>query len=591
MSATPYDIKIIHGDILDGTGSPRRRANVGIKDGVIVEIGPCEGDAQRVIDAAGLLVTPGFIDIHTHYDGQVSWDSDLEPTCYHGVTTVVMGNCGVGFAPVRPADHDRLIALMEGVEDIPGAALAEGLTWDWETIPEYMDAVDGIPHTIDFAVQITHDPVRVYVMGDRAVANEPATDEEIAQMRAIVHEGLKAGAVGFSTGRTDNHLAADGSATPASEADVRELRGIAEALNGLGHGVLQGVSDFDLNIARSRFDEEFDIFETMMDAAPGHAMSISVLQRDQDTEQWRRIFERIEQAQEKGKPLHAQVAARGIGILLGLQATFHPFMGFPSYKTIAHLSLEERVARMRDPEFKTQLLSEKSDRVSGDGSALPPLADEFLANLDFIAMRLFRIGDEFDYEPDYTKSLYAEAMERDVSFLEVIYDSMLQRDGQELLYFPLYNYLEQNLDNVHTMLTHPHSLFGLSDGGAHVGTVCDASFPTYMLTHWSRDRSRGPKIEIERVVQMMTQDAASFIGFKDRGVLAVGKKADVNVIDYDNLRIFAPYIKDDLPAGGHRLLQRAKGYRATIVSGTVVIDNDELTGEHPGRLARLGQEN
>ncbi len=587
--STSYDIKIINGEIIDGTGSARRRANIGIKDGVIVEIGVCEGDAAEVIDATGKLVTPGFVDIHTHYDGQISWDSDLEPTCYHGVTTAVMGSCGVGFAPVRPTDHDRLIALMEGVEDIPGTALAEGLTWEWETIPEYMNAIDSFPHTIDFAVQITHDPVRVYVMGDRAVANEPATDEEIAEMRAIVREGLEAGAVGFSTGRTDNHLAADGSATPASEADLRELRGIAEGLVGLEHGVLQGVSDFDLNISRSRFDEEFDIFEKMMDAAPDHAMSISVLQRDQDTEQWKRIFERIEQAQEKGKKLHAQVAARGIGILLGLQATFHPFMGFPSYKKISHLSLKERVEAMRDPEFKAQLLTEKSERVSGDGSALPPLADEFLANLDFIAMRLFRIGDDFDYEPDYTKSLYFEAMQRDVSFLEVIYDSMLERDGKELLYFPLYNYLEQNLDNVHTMLTHPHALPGLSDGGAHVGTVCDASFPTYMLTHWTRDRSRGPKLELERVIQMMTHDVANFIGFHDRGVLAVGKKADVNVIDYDNLRIFAPYIKDDLPAGGHRLLQRARGYNATIVSGTIVIRDDELTGNRPGRLVRLGQ--
>lgn len=589
QSTSDYDLKILHGTIIDGTGAPGRAANLGIKNGVIVEIGECAGEARRVVDATGCIVTPGFVDIHTHFDGQISWDSRLEPSCYHGVTTAVMGSCGVGFAPVKPEDRDRLIALMEGVEDIPGTALAEGLTWEWETFPEYMDAIDSFPHTINFAVQVTHDPVRVYVMGERAVANEPATDEEIDQMRELVREALEAGAVGFSTGRTDNHLAADGSATPASEADIRELRGIARALEGLGHGVLQGVSDFDLNISRARFDEEFDIFEKMMEVVPDHKMSISVMQRDQDTEQWRRILTRIEEAQARGLKLHAQVAARGIGVLLGLQATFHPFMGFPSYKKIAHLSLEERVAIMRDPEFKAQLLSETSDKVSGDGSALPALADEFLAHLDFIAMRLYRIGDSFDYEPDYTQSLYFEAMQRDVSFLEVIYDSMLQRDGKELLYFPLYNYLEQNLDNIHTMLTHPHALPGLSDAGAHVGTVCDASFPTYMLTHWTRDRSRGERLGLERVVQMMTHDTARFIGFEDRGVLAVGKKADVNVIDYDNLRIFAPYIKDDLPAGGHRLLQRAKGYRATIVNGEIIIENDELTGSQPGRLVRLGQ--
>ncbi len=584
-----FDIKIINGTLIDGTGAPRRDTNVGIKDGVIVEVGACEADAERVIDASGHLVTPGFVDIHTHYDGQISWDSKLEPSCYHGVTTAVMGSCGVGFAPVRESDRDRLIALMEGVEDIPGTALAEGLTWEWESLPEYMDAIDSFPHTIDFAVQATHDPLRVYVMGDRAVANEPATDEEIAQMRALVREALEAGAVGFSTGRSDNHLAADGSATPASEADARELCGIADAFKDLNHGVLQGVSDFDLNIARSRFEQEFDIFEKMMDAAHGHPMSISVLQRDQDTDQWRRIFERIEQAQEQGKPLYGQVAARGIGVLLGLQATFHPFMGFPSYKKISHLSLEERVKIMRDPEFKAQLLTEESEKVSGDGSALPALADEFLAHIDFIAMRLYRIGDEFDYEPDYTKSLYYEAMQREVSFLEVIYDSMLARDGKELLYFPLYNYLEQNLDNVHTMITHPYSLPGLSDGGAHVGTVCDASFPTYMIVHWTRDRSRGPKLGLEDVVKMMTHDIANFVGFHDRGEIKVGKKADINVIDYENLRLFAPYIKADLPAGGRRLMQRAKGYKATIVSGEVVIEDDELTGLQPGRLVRLGK--
>lgn len=585
-----FDIKIINGDVLDGTGSAARAANVGIKDGRIAEIGACEGEAARTLDAAGKIVTPGFLDIHTHYDGQISWDEELTPTCYHGVTTTVMGNCGVGFAPVREQDRDRLIRLMEGVEDIPGSALAEGITWEWETFPEYMDALDAMPHTIDFALQMPHDALRVYVMGDRAIAEEPATDEEIARMRALTVEALKAGAIGFSTGRTDNHLSADGALTPASEADVRELCGIARGFREVEHGVLQGVSDFDMNESRHKFDEEFDIFEKMIEAAGDHKMSISLLQRDQDTEQWRNILARCEQANEQGHQLRVQVAARGIGILLGLEATFHPFMGFPSYKAISHLSLQERVEAMRDVDFKRQLLSETSDKVSGDGSPLPPLADVFLQNIAFIAGRLYQFGEGFDYEPDYTQSFYARALEQEIDFLEAIYDAMLEKEGKELLYFPLYNYLEQNLDNVHEMLTHPLALPGLSDGGAHVGTVCDASFPTYLLTHWTRDRSRGEKIPLERMVQMMTQDIATFLGLSDRGVLAVGKKADVNIIDYANLSIGEPRMFADLPAGGHRLIQRASGYMATIVSGEVVIEEDELTGARPGRLVRAGRQ-
>lgn len=585
-----FDIKIINGTIIDGTGKAGYQSNVGIKDGVIVEIGTCEGEATQVIDAKGHIVTPGFVDLHTHFDGQISWDDQLAPSCYHGVTTAVMGSCGVGFAPCKPEDRDRLIRLMEGVEDIPGTALSEGLTWEWETLPEYMDALDAKPHTIDFAVQVTHDALRVYVMGDRAIAEEVATDEEIARMRALTREALQAGAVGFSTGRTDNHLSADGDVTPASEADVRELSGISEAFVGLEHGVLQGVSDFDMNISRQDFDKDFDIFESMVKASDYRPMSVSLMQRDQDTEQWQRIIQRAEKAQEDGMNIRLQVGARGIGVLLGLQATFHPFMGFPSYKEISQLPLDERVERMRDPAFKAQLLSETSDKVSGDGSALPPLADVFLQNLDFIAIRLFKMDESFDYEPDYTKSIYAQAQAQGVSFLEMIYDAMLEDNGRTLLYFPLYNYIKNSLEDVHTMLTHPLALPGLSDAGAHVGTVCDASFPTYMISHWTKNRSRGPKLGLERVIQMMTSDTAKHVGFDDRGVIAVGKKADVNVINYDELEVQMPYMVEDLPAGGHRLLQNAKGYRATIVSGELIIENDTLLDARPGRLVRLGQE-
>ena len=585
---TEYDLKIVGGTLVDGTGAEPRIADVAVKGGKIAAIGTVHGDAARTVDATGCIVTPGFVDIHTHYDGQVSWDEELAPSSYHGVTTAVMGSCGVGFAPCRAEDRTRLIELMEGVEDIPGTALAEGMTWDWETFPEYMSALESKPHAIDFALQVPHDALRVYVMGDRAIAFEPATDEDIAQMRATVREALNAGAVGFSTGRTDNHRAADGSPTPSSEADIRELKGIAAAFHGLGHGVLQAVSDFDMTESAKLFDQEFDVLEQMAANADGHRMSISLMQRGKDTDQWRKMIARAEQANERGVPISLQVGARGIGVLLGLEATFHPFMGYPSYKAIAALPLEERVATMRDPAFKAQLLTEESDKVAGDGSAIPPIADFFLANADFISMRLYRLGEHFDYEPDRSTSILAKAYEVGRPVLDLIYDALLERDGKELLYFPIFNYLEQNLDAVHEMLIHPLALPGLSDGGAHVGTICDASFPTFMLTHWARDRQRG-RLTLERVIQMMTHDTAEFIGFGDRGTLELGKKADINVIDHANLRLGLPRLVQDLPAGGQRFMQDASGYRATIVAGEIILEDDALTGRRPGKLVRLSQ--
>ncbi len=582
-----FDLKIVNGTVVDGTGATPRRADVAIRGGKIVEVGEVSGAAERTIDAEGHIVTPGFVDIHTHYDGQISWDQVMAPSINHGVTTAVMGNCGVGFAPVRKADRDRLVDLMQGVEDIPGTALSEGLSWDWETFPEYMDAIDALPHTLDFMAQVPHDAVRVFVMGDRAIANEAATEDDVAQMQALVREALEAGAVGFSTGRTDNHRAADGSATPASEATIRELQGIAGALKGLNHGVLQAVSDFNMFQSLKAFDGEFDVLEKMAEAADGHPMSLSLIQRRQDTEQWRKIIKRAEAAQQRGLDIRLQVGARGIGVMLGLQATFHPFMGFPSYKKISHLPLAERVAAMRDPAFKAQLLTESSDKVSGDGSPIPPLADTLLQNLDFVAMQLWRFGDDFDYEPDPKKSILADAYARKVSPLEAIYDAMLQDDGRELLYFPIYNYIHNNLDVVREMLGHPLALPGLSDGGAHVGTICDASMPTYMLTHWTRDRSKG-RFPLEHVVKMLSHDTARFVGLTDRGVIAPGMKADVNVIDHAGLTLDRPRMVVDLPAGGQRLLQDARGYKATIVSGQQVVDGDRVTEARPGRLVRAG---
>ncbi|MDF2694009.1 MAG: D-aminoacylase, partial [Labilithrix sp.] len=571
----------------DGTGRPARTADVAVAGDRIVEVGRRLGAGRQEIPADGALVTPGFVDIHAHYDGQATWDNHLTPSSWQGVTTVVMGNCGVGFAPVRPDDHQRLIELMEGVEDIPGAALAEGIRWDWESFGEYLDAIDGRPRTIDVVAQITHDPLRVFVMGERAFAGSAATDDDIATMRGLVREAIQLGAAGFSTGRTDNHRSIDGSETPAAEATVRELAGIAAGLDGLSHGVLQAVSDFDMERSLDRFDAEFDVLERMAEAAPGHPLSLSLMQRDLDTTQWRKIIARAERASERGVPIRLQVGARGIGVLLGLEATFHPFIGFPSYKAIATLPLSERVRRMRDPEFKARILQEKSEKVAGDGSNVPPMADRFLANIDFISMRMFRLGEHPSYEPPKEESLFAESMRTGKPPLEVIFDALLENDGKELLYFPVYNYAGFDLDAVREMLGHRLALLGLSDGGAHVGTVCDASFPTFMLTHWAKNRERG-RFTVEQVVKMLTHDTSRYIGLHDRGTIALGQRADLNVIDHDALRLLRPALVADLPTGGKRLLQRAEGYRATLVAGRPILERGAFTGELPGRLARIG---
>jgi N-acyl-D-aspartate/D-glutamate deacylase len=582
-----YDLKIVGGTIVDGSGQDRYTGDVGIKDGKIVDVGKCEGSATETIDANGAIVAPGFVDIHTHYDGQISWDEELAPSSIHGVTTCAMGSCGVGFAPVRPTDHAKLIELMEGVEDIPGTALAEGISWGWESFPDYMNVLDRMPHTIDFLAHVPHDALRVYVMGERAVHDEAANPEDIAEMRRLLRAALEAGAIGFSTGRSDNHRSAVGDWTPASEAAGEELAGIAEAFVGLNHGVLQAVSDFNILHGDDHFDAEWGVLEQMLGAAGGRPMSVSTMQRDHSPEQWRWILDRASQAKEKGFDVRCQVGARGIGVMLGLQATFHPFMGFPSYKAISHLPLAERVKAMRDPELRARMIQEKSDPVAGDGSMLPPLADFFLSNLDMVAMRLFRLGEKPNYEPSPTESFGATAMSRGEPVLGLIYDAMLEEDGEALLYFPVYNYTGMNLDVVHEMLTHPLALPGLSDGGAHVGTVCDASFTTFLMTHWARDRERG-RIPLERIIQMQAHDTSRFLGLTDRGLLAPGRRADINIIDFDKLELLRPIMLKDLPAGGQRLMQHANGYVATLVNGEVIGKDGKLTGARPGRLVRAG---
>jgi N-acyl-D-aspartate/D-glutamate deacylase len=584
-----YDLKIINGLLLDGEGGDGVASNIAVRNGVIVDIGDCAGEATEVIDAAGHIVTPGFIDLHTHYDGQVSWDADLQPSVNHGVSTVVMGSCGVGFAPVRADDRDTLVRLMEGVEDIPGSALSEGISWDWESLPQYMDALDAKPHSIDFAVQVTHDALRVYVMGERAVFNEQATGEDIAEMQRLTREALEAGAIGFSTGRSDVHRSADGAWTPASEATAEELSGIARAFDGMPHGVLQAVNDFNLERDGDMFDEEFDILESFASATNGRPFSLSLMQRDFAPDQWLRIIDRAEQANAKGINMRLQSAPRGIGVTVGLQCTFHPFIGFASYKKISHLSLAERVTAMRDPAFKAQLLTEKSEPLAGDGTPVPPIADALLAAVDFVAAKTFQLGDNPDYEQTGDTSVLTMAQNKGVPTLEMIYDLMLENDGRELLYFPIYNYTEMNYDNVLKMMQHPLSIMGLSDGGAHVGTVCDSSFPTYLLSYWTRDRVRGERITLPDAVRRLTSDIADYCDLGDRGRLKVGLKANINVIDADSLRLHAPHMVQDLPAGGQRLLQEAEGYRAVIVAGKTVLANDQLTGAYPGRLVRMGQ--
>jgi N-acyl-D-aspartate/D-glutamate deacylase len=582
-----YDLKIVGGTLVDGTGKDRYSGDVGIKAGKIVAVGRCDESGAETIDATGAVVAPGFIDIHTHYDGQISWDEELAPSSIHGVTTCAMGSCGVGFAPVRPTDHAKLIELMEGVEDIQGSALSEGISWGWESFPEYMDVLDQMPHTIDFLAHVPHDALRVYVMGERAAHDEVATQQDIAEMRRLLRAALEAGAIGFSTGRSDNHRSAVGDWTPASEAAAEELAGIARAFVGLNHGVLQAVSDFNILHGDDYFETEWGVLEQMLAAGGGRPMSVSTMQRDHSPQQWRWILDHAVKAREKGFDVRCQVGARGIGVMLGLQATFHPFMGFPSYKAISQLPLAERVKALRNPELKARMIQERSDPVAGDGSMLLPLADFFLSNLEMVAMRLFRLGEKPNYEPSAKESFGTAAMSRGEPVLALIYDAMLEQDCEALLYFPVYNYTGMSLDAVHEMLTHPLALPGLSDGGAHVGTICDASFTTFLMTHWARDRERG-RIPLERIIQMQAHDTSRFIGLTDRGLLAPGQRADINIIDFGNLQLLHPTMLKDLPAGGQRLMQYANGYVATLVNGETIARDGRLTGARPGRLVRAG---
>jgi N-acyl-D-aspartate/D-glutamate deacylase len=580
-----FDLKIRNGLVFDGEGGSPIRANIGVRAGKISEIGACAAEADRVIEAEGAIVTPGFIDLHTHYDGQISWDAEMRPSVNFGVTTVLMGNCGVGFAPVRAHDHDRLIRLMEGVEDIPGTALHEGISWGWESFADYLKAIDARPHTIDFAAMATHDPLRVYAMGERASHRERASEDDIALMRAALKDALDAGAAGFSIGRTDIHRTADGDWTPSSEAGREELVALASVLKGRKRGVLQIVNDFNLERPGDQFPDEFALVESFVRAG-GRPASISLMQRDFAPDQWKRILAEAERLNANGVDFRVQVAPRGIGVFNGLQCTMHPLMAQPAYQTIKDKPLDERVRIMRDPQFRARCLGERPVKLAGPGSSVPPIVDTLIAGIELVANKFYRLGETPNYDQGAAGSLGAEARRDGVSVMEKLYDVLLELDGRQLIYFPIYNYTEFSYDNVHRMLTHPNAMLGLSDGGAHVGTICDASFPAFLLSYWARDRA-DHRIPLARAIEMLSADAADYLSLADRGRLKVGLKADINVIDQDHLALKAPRMVKDLPAGGQRLLQDAIGFRSTLVAGREVLHNDQVTDERPGRLVRF----
>jgi N-acyl-D-aspartate/D-glutamate deacylase len=564
------DLVLRNGTVIDGSGGDPFRADVAVTGGVITGVGTVDAAGRDEIDAAGLLVTPGFVDIHTHYDGQVTWDSRLTPSSLHGVTTAVLGNCGVGFAPVLPAHHDMLIELMEGVEDIPGAALHEGLSWSWSSFPEYLDAIARMPHDIDVCTQVPHGALRVYAMGERGANREAATDDEIAAMRDLVAEALTAGALGFTSSRTVQHRTSKGAPTPTLTAAESELRGIAAGLHRAGAGVFEMISDFD------DLDAEFGMFCRMVEDA-GRPMTISLAQHDGDPERWKRLLGRIEDAAGRGLPIKGQVAPRPIGVLLGLECTLHPFVACPSYRAIAKQPLADRVRELRDPELRVRLLGETAQSSN--------------ATVRYISRsyhKLFRLGDPPDYEPDASQSVAAQAAREGRAPAELAYDLLLENDGHEILYFPLHNFSDGSLDAVRTMMTHAATVSGLGDGGAHVGTICDASFPTYLLTHWGRDRARD-RIALPWLIKRQTHDTAQAVGLCDRGLVQPGMKADLNVIDFARLRLHRPYIVHDLPARGRRLMQTADGYVATVVSGAVTYREGQPTGALPGMLVRGAQ--
>lgn len=565
--SSEFDIVVRGGTVVDGTGAPPFVADVALSGRKIVKVGTVVERGATEIDARGKLVTPGFVDIHTHYDAQAVWDSRLAPSSWHGVTTVVMGNCGVGFAPCRPADREKLVELMEGVEDIPGAVMHEGLVWEWESFAEYLGTVERKPHDVDIAALLPHAALRVYVMGDRAARLEDANAQDIAEMRRVACEAIHAGAFGFSTSRLSAHKNLRGEFTPTLRAREDELTGIAMGLADAGKGFMELVAEWNQPNPR----EEFAMLRRIAERS-GRPILFSLVQRDSELNAWKELLTFADAAINEGLSIRPVVAARAIGVLFGLEFTQNPFTATPTYKSIAELPLEERVKRMRDPATRQKILSEDPRRDS-----VFPIMNRLSYE------RMFRFGNPPEYEPKREDSIAAMARREGRTAPEIAYDALLEDGGQGLLYLAVANYANFDLSASEEMLAYPHSIMGLGDGGAHVGFILDAGFPTWMITHWNKKRQR---FDLPETIRRITSDPANAVGLNDRGVIAVGKKADLNVIDYDRIDFGRPYIAQDLPAGGKRLMQKAMGYCATIVSGRVTYLDGEATGELPGRLVR-----
>ncbi len=567
-----YDLILRGGTIVDGTGAPRHTGDVAIRDGLIAAVGTVAGTALREIDATGLVVAPGWVDIHTHYDGQATWDPEMAPSSWHGVTTAIMGNCGVGFAPAAPDRHDWLIGLMEGVEDIPGTALAEGLTWDWETFPEYLDALERLPRSIDVGTHVPHGAVRAYVMGDRERPGAVPTGDDITKMAAIVEEGVRAGALGFSTSRTVIHKSIEGEVVPGTTATAEELVAIGRAMGRAGHGVFELASDlrpewreFDWMGAISRETGLPVVFAALQSIARETTLD------DQIAEMARQNA--------RGARIVAAIALRGNGVIMGWRGTVHPFRFRPSWAAIEALPWDEQRARLKDADFRAQLLGEANVYPESD---IVHLFRALAEGWD----QLYEMDDDFDYEPQRPASIAARAAARGVTPAEYAYDLMTQGDATGFIYFPILNYADGNLDFLEQLQARDDCVNSLSDGGAHCGTICDAASPTFMLQHWVRDRPRGGRLTLETAVKRQSHDTARLYGLDDRGVIAPGALADINVIDFDHLTLERPWLAFDLPAGGKRLLQRATGYRYTIKSGVVTFEDGTWTGATPGGVLR-----
>lgn len=566
------DLVIRNGLVYDGTGTEPFEADIAVTDGRITALGKVKASGREEIDAKGLAVTPGFVDIHTHYDGQVTWENRLVPSSSHGVTSVVMGNCGVGFAPCRPEQHDTLVRLMEGVEDIPHPVLVEGVPWQWETFPQYLQYLAQRQYDMDICGYVPHSALRVYAMGERGANGAPASAADRAEMARRVRESVAAGAMGFSTSKTFFHRSSDGASTPTFRAAEEELMAMALALKDAGRGAMQLIIDFDADA-----EAAFGCMRRLVELS-GRPLSFSLMEGDTGplSPRWPEILDWVALANADGLPIKAQVAGRAVGMLFGHELTLNPFYTTKTYRELARLPLAERMAQLRRPETRVRMLAEPVDRDPAN------VLGRMVRDFD----RMFLLGDPPDYEPAPENSIAAQARRRGIGSDELAYDLMLERDGRATLYYALANYAHGSLDSCLAMMRHSGSVLGLGDGGAHCGTICDGSLPTFMLTHWGRDRSRGERLPLAWIVKALTREPALTVGLADRGLIAAGYKADLNVLDPDRLHLKSPEVTYDLPAGGRRLVQRAEGYRATVVSGTVVYRDGEATGSLPGRLVR-----